>query len=76
MKPGRNPEALDSVTIRTDGSVTETVTNPDGTLTVTGTGHIGLIMFPTDEPAGPTTTHFILESTSGQAIDICAGLAD
>ncbi|MEV8000562.1 hypothetical protein [Pseudarthrobacter oxydans] len=76
MKPGRNPEALDAVTIRTDGSVTETVTNPDGTLTVTGTGHNGLIMFPTDEPAGPTTTHFILESTSGQAIDICAELAD
>ena len=90
FKPGRNPSAVDSITIRTDGSVTETVTNPDGTQTVTSTGHNGLILFPTDEPAGPSTIHYIgkvvytvdpatgvftLVSTSGQAIDVCAELA-
>lgn len=89
-KPGRHPEAVDSITIRTDGSVTETVTNPDGTQTVTATGHNGLILFPSDEPSGPTTTHYIgkvvynvdpatgiftLVSTSGQAIDVCAELS-
>lgn len=83
------PVAGKSVTIRTDGSVTQTVTNPDGTQTVTATGHNGLIMFPSDVPAGPTTTQYIgqivytidakgvftLISTSGQARDICAELA-
>lgn len=84
------PVAGESITIRTDGSVTETVVNPDGTLTVTATGHNGLIMFPSDVPAGPTTTHYIgkivynidpttgvftLVSTSGQERDICAELA-
>jgi hypothetical protein len=89
-KPGRNPAAVDSITIRTDGSVTETVTNPDGTQTVTATGHNGLILFPSDIPEGPSTIHYIgkivytvdpdtgvftLVSTSGQAIDVCAELA-
>jgi hypothetical protein len=86
----KKPVAGESITIRTDGSVAETVVNPDGTLTVTATGHNGLIMFPSDEPAGPTTTHYIgkivynidpdtgvftLVSTSGQSLDICAELA-
>lgn len=83
------PVAGESVTIRTDGSVTETVTNADGSQTVTSTGHNGLIMFPSDIPAGPSTTHYIgkivftigtdgvftLVSTSGQERDICAELA-
>ena len=90
FKPGRHPVAIDSLTIRTDGSVTETVYNPDGTQTITATGHNGLIMFPSDDPAGPTTTHYIgkivynvdpatgvftLVSTSGQELDVCAELA-
>ncbi|BAS07808.1 hypothetical protein AHiyo4_12300 [Arthrobacter sp. Hiyo4] len=89
MKP-KKPVEGESVTIRTDGSVAETVVNPDGTLTVTATGHNGLIMFPSDVPAGPTTTHYIgmivynidpatgvftLVSTSGQERDVCAELA-
>jgi hypothetical protein len=84
------PVAGESVTIKTAGSVTRTVTNSDGTLTVTGTGHNGLVLFPTDVPAGPTTTQYIgriiytvdpntgvftLISTSGQQRDICAELA-
>jgi hypothetical protein len=85
-----NPVAGESVTIKTAGSVTNTVPNPDGTLTVTATGHNGLILFPSDVPAGPTTTQYIgrivynvdpvtgvftLLSTSGQQRDICAELA-
>jgi hypothetical protein len=78
------------VKIRTDGSVMSTRVNSDGTLTVTATGHNGLILFPSDVPAGPTTTQYIgrivytvdpatgvftLLSTSGSARDICAELA-
>jgi hypothetical protein len=85
-----DPVAGESVTVKTAGSVTKTVFNPDGTQTVTGTGHNGLILFPTDIPAGPTTTHYIgrivytvdpatgvftLVSTTGQERDICAELA-
>ncbi|MEO5315980.1 hypothetical protein PV772_17995 [Pseudarthrobacter sp. CC12] len=77
-----------SISIRTDGSVTSTEFNPDGTITVTATGHNGLIMFPTDVPAGPTTTQytgkivytidtmgtFKLVSTTGRALDVCDAL--
>jgi hypothetical protein len=85
-----DPVEGESVTVKTAGSVTKTVVNPDGTLTVTGTGHNGLILFPSDVPAGPTTTHYIgrivynvdpttgvftLISTTGQERDICAELA-
>ena len=82
------PVAGKSITIRTDGSVAWTKFNPDGTSTVTATGHNGLIMFPTDVPAGPTTTQYIgrivynvaangvftLVSTAGSQRDICAEL--
>jgi hypothetical protein len=86
-----NPVAGGSVTIRTDGSVSKTTYNPDGTQTVSATGHNGLILFPTDIPAGPTTTHYIgrivynvdpatgiftLVSTSASQRDICAELAN
>jgi hypothetical protein len=81
-----------SVTIKTGGSVSKTTVNPDGTLTVSATGHNGLILFPTDIPAGPTTTHYIgrivytigpapdfvftLLRTSNNQRDICAELAN
>ena len=85
-----NLETGASVTIRTDGSVSTTTNNPDGTLTVSATGHNGLILFSSDIPAGPTTTQYIgrivynidpatgiftLVSTSGSQRDICAELA-
>jgi hypothetical protein len=84
-----NLDTGSSVTIRTDGSVSRTTFNPDGTQTVSATGHNGLILFPTDEPPGPTTTQYIgrivynvdpatgvftLVSTSGSQRDICAEL--
>jgi hypothetical protein len=79
-----------SVSIRTDGSVTQIAYQPDGTQIWTATGHNGLILFPTDNPAGPTTTQYIgrivftvdpdtgvftLIGTSGSQRDICAELA-
>ncbi len=72
-----------------NGAVTNTVFNADGSQTVTLTGHNILIMFPTDVPAGPSTTLYVgrvvftvdadgvttLMSTSGRATDICAALS-
>ena len=71
-----------------NGAVMKTVFNPDGTQTVTATGHNVLILFPSDVPAGPSTTLYVgrvvytvdaagvftLGSTSGKATDICASL--
>jgi WD40 repeat protein len=85
-----NIDSGESVTIRTDGSVTSIRFNADGTQTWTTTGHNGLILFPSDVPAGPTTTQYVgkvvfnvdpttgiftLVSTKGQARDICAELS-
>jgi hypothetical protein len=78
-----------SISFKTSGSVTSIVT--EGTTeTWTATGHNGLILFPTDVPAGPTTTQysggrivftvdtltgvFTLVSASGNATDVCAAL--
>ncbi|WP_224166754.1 hypothetical protein [Arthrobacter sp. StoSoilA2] len=70
--------------------MSSTRVNADGTLTVTATGHNGLIMSPTDETAGPSTIHYIgnlvyiidpatgvfkFVSSSGHQRDICAELA-
>jgi hypothetical protein len=74
--------------LRSDGSVTRTVANPDGTTTTTITGHNVLILFPTDVPAGPSTTLvvgrtvfdvdangvFTVRSVAGRTRDICAAL--
>lgn len=79
------------LTTRADGAVTSTVSNADGSQTTTLTGHNILIMYPTDVPAGPSTTLYVgrvtftndtsdppvttLNSTSGRATDICAALS-
>jgi hypothetical protein len=71
-----------------NGAVMKTVFNPDGSQTVTATGHNVLILFPSDVPAGPSTTLYVgrvvytvdangvftLVSTRGKATDICAAL--
>lgn len=71
------------------GAVTRTVFHPDGSYTTTMTGANVLIMYPTDVPAGPSTTLYhgrvvfdvgldgvtTIRSTSGSAMDICAALA-
>ncbi len=72
------------------GSVSRTTINSDGTQTVVATGFNGLIFFPSDVPAGPSTTLYLgrvvytvdpstgvftLLGSSGQKIDICAALS-
>jgi len=75
--------------LRANGAVAHTRFNPDGTSTVSITGHNVLILFPTDIPAGPSTTlHvgrvvytvdtngvFTVQKVSGKRTDICAILS-
>ncbi|MDQ1631417.1 MAG: hypothetical protein QOC80_1389 [Frankiaceae bacterium] len=78
-----------SLTLPSNGSVEQVTTNPDGTTTHSIEGHTILILFPTDTPAGPSTTlivgravftadkfsTFTVKSISGRTVDICAALA-
>jgi len=75
--------------LRSNGAVLHRTVNSDGSFTETITGHNVLILFPTDVPAGPSTTlHvgrvvytvdingvFTVEEVSGQTTDICAVLS-
>jgi hypothetical protein len=79
-----------TLSLKSNGSVIHTTVNPDGSSTVTDTGHNVLILFPTDVPAGPSTTlHvgrvvftidtsgvFTVQQVSGKTTDICAALSD
>jgi hypothetical protein len=79
----------ETVELPSNGSVTRTTINADGTATVENTGHNVLILFPTDVPAGPSTTLYVgrlvytvdangvftLQNTSGPTTDICALLS-
>jgi hypothetical protein len=72
-----------------NGAVSRITYNPDGSSTETNTGHNVLILFPTDKPAGPSTTlyvgrivftvdtssNFDLLQHAGQATDVCATLS-
>jgi hypothetical protein len=74
--------------LRPNGSVEHVALHPDGSQTWTITGHNVLILFPTDVPAGPSTTLYVgrvvftvdtsgvftLQSVSGTSTDICAAL--
>jgi autotransporter passenger strand-loop-strand repeat protein len=78
-----------SLTLPSNGSVQRTTINSDGTQTVVSTGHNVVVFFPTDIPAGPSTTLYVgqivftidtsgvftLQSTSGTTTDLCALLA-
>jgi hypothetical protein len=84
-----NPQTGSSISVRPSGANTRTTLNTDGSSTVMSTGHAGLIMFPSDIPAGPSTTLYVgrivytigtdgvftLEATSGPSTDVCAVLA-
>jgi hypothetical protein len=75
---------------KANGAVTSITNNPDGTQTWVLTGHNVVILFPTDQPPGPSTTlhvgrvvftvdasgTFVLQAVSGQTIDICAALSE
>jgi hypothetical protein len=74
---------------KSNGAVAHKRYNPDGSYTETDTGHNVLILFPTDVPAGPSTTLivgrvvftvdtnqvFTLLDVSGRTTDICAVLS-
>ena len=74
---------------KSNGSVAHRRYNSDGSYTETDTGHNVLILFPTDVPAGPSTTlivgrvvftvdsafNFTVQSISGKTTDICAALS-
>jgi hypothetical protein len=78
-----------TLSLMATGAVTRTIPHPDGSMTQILTGMNVLIMFPTDVPAGPSTTLYVgrvvvdfdasfnttIRSTSGAATDICAALA-
>jgi hypothetical protein len=76
----------ESLTLPPNGSVQSTTVNSDGTSTVANTGHNVIILFPSDIPAGPSTTLYVgqivytvdaagvftLQTTSGSTTDLCA----
>jgi hypothetical protein len=80
----------DTLSLKANGSVEKIALHPDGTQTWMTMGHNVLILFPSDVPAGPSTTlHvgrvvftvdtggvFTVQSTSGNSMDICAALSD
>ena len=78
-----------TLTLKPNGSVQHVTINRDGTETWVTTGHNVLILFPTDVPAGPSTTQYVgrvvftvvtatqvftLQSVSGTSTNICAAL--
>ncbi|HEX5828810.1 MAG TPA: hypothetical protein VFY23_14895 [Candidatus Limnocylindrales bacterium] len=77
------------LTIGTTGAASRTRYHADGSSTSELTGGWILIMFPTDDPAGPSTTQVLgrivydtssdwvttLRSVSGRQLDICAALS-
>jgi hypothetical protein len=81
-----NAETGESIAFPSNGSVSQTTFNADGSSTVQATGHNVVIFFPTDVPPGPSTTLyegrlvytvdangvFTLQSSSGPTTDICA----
>jgi len=74
--------------LKPNGAVEHITLNPDGSQKWVVTGHNVLILFPTDVPAGPSTTQYVgrvvftvdtsgvftLQSVSGKSTDICAAL--
>lgn len=84
-----NLNSGESIAFPSNGSVEQTTINADGSTTVRATGHNIVILFQTDEPAGPTTTlyagqllytvdgngDFHVQQSTGQTTDICALLA-
>jgi len=54
-----NLDTSATLSLRSNGAVTNVTNNPDGSQTMVTTGHNILILFPTDVPAGPTTTLYV-----------------
>ena len=78
-----------SLPLKMNGYSVTVVFNADGSLRAKSLGHVVLIMWPTDIPAGPSTTLYVgqlvytvdavgiwtLESSRGNSTDICAALS-
>lgn len=78
-----------TLALKPDGSVSQQTFNPDGSSTAVLTGHNVIILFPTDEPAGPSTIQYVgrvvitidldevytVQSVRGTSTDICASLS-
>jgi hypothetical protein len=78
-----------AITFASGGAVIHSTVAADGTETVRATGHILLVLYPTDYPVGPSTTvytgnatytvdpwlTFTLQAWSGRKIDVCAALS-
>jgi len=78
-----------TLSLRPNGSVEHVAFRPDGSQEWAVTGHNVLILFPTDVPAGPSTTLYVgrvvfsvdtsgvftVMSTRGKSSDICAALS-
>jgi hypothetical protein len=78
-----------TLSTKSNGAVTQITYNADGSSTFVTTGHNILILFPTDTPAGPSTTlyvgrvvfsadssfNFTLLDHRGTATDVCAALS-
>lgn len=83
-----NASTGEEIFLKGNGTVMNTTMNADGTATVVSTGHNVILLFPTDVPAGPSTTlyvgrvvyertaagDFTILSTTGESRDICAEL--
>jgi hypothetical protein len=85
-----NEDTGASLSLSANGAPWNIVNHPDGTSTYTTMGHLVLILFPTDIPAGPSTTLYVgrvvfdvnnttgvftLKQTRGTATDLCAALS-
>jgi hypothetical protein len=78
-----------ALSLKGNGAVSHIALNPDGSATQVTTGHNVIILFPTDDPAGPSTTLYVgrvvtsidsagnytLLKASGNSVDICAALS-
>lgn len=84
-----NADTDASLSLKANGGAQHITLNPDGSSTWILTGHSVLVLFPTDVPAGPSTTlhvgrvvfnatanfDFDVLSVSGRTADICAALS-
>jgi hypothetical protein len=85
-----NEDTGATLSLPANGAPWRIVNNLDGTRTFTTMGHLVLILFPNDVPAGPTTTLYVgrvvfdvddttgvftLRETRGRATDLCAALS-
>jgi hypothetical protein len=84
-----NDDTGATLSLPESGAPWRIVERPDGTSTFTTMGHLVLIMFPTDVPAGPSTTLYVgsvvfdvdnnlvftLRETRGKSTDLCAALS-